>query len=185
MSSCLPRRIRRGLIEARSPASPISSSATPFPGEFAGASLKRGDGPDRARDAARLPRRIRRGLIEAGQTRMHCGSSSRAFPGEFAGASLKLRLRGVLSGGARAFPGEFAGASLKRGEVLDRLRQFSDLPRRIRRGLIEAAARSSRSLRVSCLPRRIRRGLIEASMRSAGSPAQCRPPSPANSPGPH
>ena len=86
----------------------------PFPGEFAGASLK--------------PRGA-----SAGDPADHP-----PFPGEFAGASLKpLDLFCGGGGAARAFPGEFAGASLKLVERADIFELPHAIPRRIRRGLIE------------------------------------------------
>ena len=63
----IPRRNRRGLIEAPTAASTRAPSGPEFPGEIAGASLKRADG--------------HRALAVAEQ-----------FPGEIAGASLKLVL---------------------------------------------------------------------------------------------
>ena len=60
------------------------------------------------------------------------------FPGEIAGASLKQpHFRDIASVTVR-FPGEIAGASLKRleSEALPRL--ALEIPRRNRRGLIEA-----------------------------------------------
>ena len=63
--SPVPRRIRRGLIEAASVVALVTGLVAPFPGEFAGASLKRPR--DRAGELIErvVPRRIRRGLIEA------------------------------------------------------------------------------------------------------------------------
>ena len=63
---------------------------------------------------------------------------------------------------------------------------YSVLPRRIRRGLIEAATppRCEWS-RPEDLPRRIRRGLIEAGLFPELVEAPVVRPSPANSPGPH
>ena len=61
-----------------------------FPGEFAGASLKRGASraPPGAHEES-VPRRIRRGLIEAALGRVGTMTAAGSFPGEFAGASLK------------------------------------------------------------------------------------------------
>ena len=87
-----PRRNRRGLIEALRKTAKNGVYDVVFPGEIAGASLKRGSGrPRRERGAGRFPRRNRRGLIEA--TRISSAmrpNSSSVFPGEIAGASLKL-----------------------------------------------------------------------------------------------
>ena len=86
-----------------------------FPGEIAGASLKRRlrPRPERRRPD-RFPRRNRRGLIEAGPRRWGAARWRAVFPGEIAGASLK---RPVLTPrperGREVFPGEIAGASLK------------------------------------------------------------------------
>ena len=109
----VPRRNRRGLIEA--PNAATTSGPDPlFPGEIAGASLKQ----DR---------------------RAHFGDASAQFPGEIAGASLKPEPQGIrIGGGLRRFPGEIAGASLK--PLAPRLHERAPLrvPRRNRRGLIEA-----------------------------------------------
>ena len=64
----------------------------------------------------------------------------RSFPGEFAGASLKPAVNEFGVGVPRTFPGEFAGASLKQSRLARRHRAaYRSVPRRIRRGLIEAA----------------------------------------------
>ena len=138
-SSALPRRIRRGLIEAWRSARRSGRSPRSFRGEFAAASLKRlgRAGDDEA--VVVLPRRIRRGLIEAwtpaGRRRAWTGP----FRGEFAAASLK-HVEGAGRGRpGSAFRGEFAAASLKPGLMLRaRVADGVVLPRRIRRGLIEA-----------------------------------------------
>ena len=84
----IPRRNRRGLIEARRAAGVGASSS----GE--------------------IPRRNRRGLIEAPGPRTRRPRRPE-FPGEIAGASLKPA-RALRAGGSRTeFPGEIAGASLK------------------------------------------------------------------------
>ena len=111
----IPRRNRRGLIEATGPTRPRPGPREEFPGEIAGASLKR-------RDAARGSGRLRR-----------------QFPGEIAGASLKPVQEqpvGALRGGGiprrnrrgliEAPPGWGPGRGRHR------------IPRRNRRGLIEA-----------------------------------------------
>ena len=109
----------------------------------------------------------------------------------------------------RKFPGEFAGASLKPIFSNFSIMFCSAIPRRIRRGLIEAGSHSwCRSVRRLPIPRRIRRGLIEAEvlveLRAPldGIPRRIRrglieagprmhvlddfhENSPANSPGPH
>ena len=141
----VPRRIRRGLIEAES--------------SFVG----------HVQFLPSVPRRIRRGLIEAAS---HAGELlpghdvDRPFPGEFAGASLKPvfysktpSLRTLLP----PFPGEFAGASLKPPSGADIGSIPSRVPRRIRRGLIEAPPTFVPLFPAAgFVPRRIRRGLIEA-----------------------
>ena len=118
----VPRRIRRGLIEACSPGGRACIPGR-FPGEFAGASLKRLLVRVTTCSVWRVPRRIRRGLIEAGSGSAPGADSRGRFPGEFAGASLKLLVGwGGRAASQSAFPGEFAGASLKRavfvGEAL-------------------------------------------------------------------
>ena len=65
-------------------------------------------------------------------------SAPRPLPGEFAGASLKPVIIEILIPYPVALPGEFAGASLKRDTVNNRWLGWTDSPRRIRRGLIEA-----------------------------------------------
>ena len=73
------------------PGGPVRAGGSEFPGEIAGASLKR--------PPPRLPRAVR--AVE--------------FPGEIAGASLKRRDRHHLRRAVlHEFPGEIAGASLKR-----------------------------------------------------------------------
>ena len=69
-----------------------------------------------------------------------------SFPGEFAGASLKQHLA-VEAGGLELtpFPGEFAGASLKLATIRVALNPAIFIPRRIRRGLIEASPGDSPS----------------------------------------
>ena len=124
------------------PAHPLHGAGDPaggFPGEIAGASLKH---------AVRGAGRRRRD----------------GFPGEIAGASLKRADRRV--GDARRprrFPGEIAGASLKRPRgPVDHVHQ-GGIPRRNRRGLIEARyAEQPGGEVVRRIPRRNRRGLIEA-----------------------
>ena len=86
-----------------------------FPGEIAGASLKRAAYLARGKVPETIPRRNRRGLIEA-------------RPGERSG-------RGRLA----EFPGEIAGASLKRLADHGPHPPARRIPRRNRRGLIEAA----------------------------------------------
>ena len=115
-----PRRIRRGLIEARTTLRTDNREASEraaIPGEFAGASLKL-----------------------CATAAVADGSDSMPIPGEFAGASLKHQLRQAASTTAAVpIPGEFAGASLKRcGYRRPRLAESDAHPRRIRRGLIEA-----------------------------------------------
>ena len=108
-----------------------------------------------------------------------------------------------------AFPGEFAGASLKQPKPRQSRGGVPHVPRRIRRGLIEALRHEGRRPRrtgpfpgefagaslkplirygfptvPTTVPRRIRRGLIEAWSASAGTEGAL-PRSPANSPGPH
>ena len=111
-----PRRIRRGLIEALSVTSGASASRY-FPGEFAGASLKRDHAP---RGAQAAPH----------------------FPGEFAGASLKQRAQcdahQAHQGISRRIRRGLIEASRPRCPWSDR----TGFPRRIGRGLIEAALTS-------------------------------------------
>ena len=163
-----PRRNRRGLIEARTRGwRRFRWWRVVFPGEIAGASLKRhlplGErrqlhgfprrnrrGLIEARAGARVacrpgsgrfPRRNRRGLIEASDQPGGWRSRRIVFPGEIAGASLKRGDRARAGRrDLRVFPGEIAGASLKRepaGQGLQRV--LGGFPRRNRRGLIEAA----------------------------------------------
>ena len=109
-----------------------------FPGEIAGASLKR-DGPDQHRAGGPgIPRRNRRGLIEAAQLEAYA----------LAGGQIPRRnRRGLIEATAEApppfdaapqFPGEIAGASLKRRHLGHHGRLTMGIPRRNRRGLIEA-----------------------------------------------
>ena len=87
----IPRRNRRGLIEAARRVVMSRPAERKFPGEIAGASLKRPDGS------------------------VHAGVAGVKFPGEIAGASLKpIFARSVVAWVVRKFPGEIAGASLKR-----------------------------------------------------------------------
>ena len=70
-----------------------------FPGEIAGASLKRASTNLAAPVSMLVPRRNRRGLIEASRTPLRRTHASALFPGEIAGASLKRdlhRVRGRL-----------------------------------------------------------------------------------------
>ena len=85
------------------------------------------------------------------------------FPGEIAGASLKHDPVEVLAReGDGGFPGEIAGASLKPFGSGPAERANAELPRRNRRGLIEAGRSRTTPGSTSTLPRRNRRGLIEA-----------------------
>ena len=195
----VPRRIRRGLIEAATPGQTRRSCLRTFPGEFAGASLKQSYRTHGRLTLALRSRRIRRGLIEA-PMRGRSLPARWPFPGEFAGASLKRRSSWTPARRRRPFPGEFAGASLKpvkpiaqcedwqtfpgefAGASLKRLSCGCCLvlaqglvPRRIRRGLIEAA-RSTVLDPSPCppVPRRIRRGLIEAMSARSLTPGNLR-----------
>ena len=151
MSSNVPRRIRRGLIEAHA---------------------RRGANGAMSRRSP-VPRRIRRGLIEAMlELRERLQSPSRPVPRRIRRGLIEaaLRLLGPATNFNRApFPGEFAGASLKQSAELTSTcwsRSTAGVPRRIRRGLIEAALRLGECGRTMLgqgfVPRRIRRGLIEA-----------------------
>ena len=110
----------------------------------------------------------------------------RSFPGEFAGASLKRFLIGfAIKDKQLPFPGEFAGASLKHQFVDDDDTSLGLVPRRIRRGLIEAQIRPG--LRPTA-PRPFPGEFAGASLKQAAEWAAERAPvtrSPANSPGPH
>ena len=126
-----PRRIRRGLIEAR-----------------------RCNEHRRSRSVRIDPRRIRRGLIEA-IARSWSGPAMAvpAIPGEFAGASLKPppSATGHPQLTAGPIPGEFAGASLKRS----RAAQNSELPPRCAAIPGEFAGASLKRVRPRpCSPRR-------------------------------
>ena len=75
---------------------------------------------------------------------MHDGNNEvglyRRFPGEIAGASLKHQRELAQHLEARwRFPGEIAGASLKRIDTSDEDDILLRIPRRNRRGLIEAS----------------------------------------------
>ena len=156
----VPRRIRRGLIEA---------------GRLQGQAGRGRQG---------VPRRIRRGLIEA----LKVAASRRRyrpFPGEFAGASLKLSSTQELSQYSPApFPGEFAGASLKRSFVGALARGRATFPGEFAGASLKPPPHGRPSPPARRVPRRIRRGLIEAPPSRAGRVAW-RLRSPANSPGPH
>ena len=93
----IPRRNRRGLIEAGTGYAALLYGPERFPGEIAGASLK---------------------LIHPSSDE---GFLAAGFPGEIAGASLKRALRGipVVLPPLTGFPGEIAGASLKRPSFRD------------------------------------------------------------------
>ena len=109
----IPRRNRRGLIEATVARVP-SPRMSGFPGEIAGASLK-----------------------PAGLSSV--GDIPAGFPGEIAGASLKrARLARVERRPRHGFPGEIAGASLKQSTRFAPSPPCRAIPRRNRRGLIEA-----------------------------------------------
>ena len=84
-----------------------------FPGEIAGASLKH---------------ELLVDLVEG----FH------GFPGEIAGASLKQATGHAILRGRARFPGEIAGASLKPSFAVRPLSSLKGIPRRNRRGLIEA-----------------------------------------------
>ena len=109
-----------------------------FPGKFAGASLKLRPAAYREAAGYIIPRQICRGLIEARPIGCSAKCRYRSFPGKFAGASLKLR----------------RGGEARRGGWV--------IPRQICRGLIEATCRSALTRSVSRIPRQICRGLIEA-----------------------
>ena len=97
----IPRRTRRGLIEAAWLSSGNVLPFPPFPGELAGASLKRGP-------------------LE------HLAALVEPFPGELAGASLKHEgLDRRTLGTRHPFPGELAGASLKPPQKCDRGRSHT------------------------------------------------------------
>src|SRR5205823_2677475 len=89
----------------------------------------------------------------------------RIFRGVIAAASLKRRDAATPTHRAsRIFRGVIAAASLKPVTDREAFLALSDLPRRNRRGLIEAGtARKAEPRRAWHLPRRNRRGLIEAS----------------------
>ena len=90
----------------------------------------------------------------------------RFFRGVIAAASLKhVNREEYTLGHVRFFRGVIAAASLKHAMTdVGNARRFR-LPRRHRRGLIEAIFRARSWTRASILPRRHRRGLIEAKMR--------------------
>ena len=154
----LPRRIRRGLIEATSGA--IAACFIPaFRGEFAAASLKP------AYPRSRMP-------------------TPAPFRGEFAAASLKPDLLEAAPLPGPPFRGEFAAASLKQRDGDMRHRNLSRLPRRIRRGLIEAGQVGG----IDVVQRPFRGEFAAASLkrgRDAGANCLAVRPSAANSPRPH
>ena len=106
------------------------------------------------------------------------------FPGEIAGASLKRAASMRLETARGGFPGEIAGASLKRSETGFNPLTPITIPRRNRRGLIEAGGEGEVAAPDPEIPRRNRRGLIEAGSTVAGAGAGAWD-SPAKSPGPH
>ena len=156
-----------------------------FPGEFAGASLKLSVFSARARGVYGIPRRIRRGLIEARGSSGRRFATSWPFPGEFAGASLKPPdAEPVLLTLDTSFPGEFAGASLKPGCQQGRLDPLSPFPGEFAGASLKLGWIVVLSCVMVSIPRRIRRGLIEAKRRKAFASCGSGTHSPANSPGP-
>ena len=116
VQSVFPGEIAGASLKRRVPRPSLAQHRPVFPGEIAGASLKPGrPGGFGGRSGSGFPRRNRRGLIEAGGCRTDWTRHQEVFPGEIAGASLKLGGgRGRHGGGTGVFPGEIAGASLKR-----------------------------------------------------------------------
>ena len=80
-----PRRNRRGLIEAGIEGGICLPGGVGFPGEIAGASLKRIPGGGRIQSSAWFPRRNRRGLIEASRTTCNGRSALRVSPAKSPG----------------------------------------------------------------------------------------------------
>src|SRR5207248_818376 len=129
----LPRRNRRGLIEARHAGQFLNIFAPIFRGVIAAASLKQGDVlHDRDRRLADLPRRNRRVLIEAGRTRWRppatCGICRGVSDVETSNKNYEEDI----------FRGVIAAASLKRACRRGSRPCAYHLSRRNRRGLIEA-----------------------------------------------
>ena len=183
----IPRRNRRGLIEAPRGPGPRGGRGRSIPrrnrrGLIEAAPCR----STRPRPPWPIPRRNRRGLIEACQLWQWNRLQVVGFPGEIAGASLKLRSPGRRPRPPVRFPGEIAGASLKHRGGPGPDPPLRSIPRRNRRGLIEAGRRrrttSGSGWRI---PRRNRRGLIEARTSTSTSGTRTRADSPAKSPGPH
>ena len=135
----IPRRNRRGLIEAAPPRRLSCTNRPGFPGEIAGASLKLG-GPAGIITLAALgfPGEIAGASLKRGRPTGIGTARRRRFPGEIAGASLKRDLPVVDERPEAGFPGEIAGASLKLHQPALDQRTERSIPRRNRRGLIEA-----------------------------------------------
>src|SRR5437868_4490689 len=93
---------------------------------------------DRRTGGRPLPRRRRRGLIEATPSWRAPGPGRPHFRGGVAAASLKQNSIIMVSMFLRDFRGGVAAASLKRRGQDQRVQGLSSLPRRRRRGLIEA-----------------------------------------------
>ena len=108
------------------------------------------------------------------------------FPGEIAGASLKqLRVRRQRAEAAGGFPGEIAGASLKRVDLDGETIAQQVIPRRNRRGLIEASIRRREGItRAIRFPGEIAGASLKRDLRVEGHHERGLD-SPAKSPGPH
>ena len=137
---CLPRRHRRGLIEAR----PISRGyrcCRVLPRRHRRGLIEASPSASSRADEGSLPRRHRRGLIEATTS---TGSRRRGCP-----RLPRRHRRGLIEAVGRRAPGFCAEpfhvvtdvASLKLGDKPRALASRICLPRRHRRGLIEARRR--------------------------------------------
>ena len=162
-----------------------TGGAGAFPGQLAGASLKRLELQIGDRLALDFPRPTRRGLIEATLPASPPARRARPFPGQLAGASLKRpqswRVRPPRAG---AFPGQLAGASLKLDTCESSWKMTPSFPGQL------AGASLKRRTDTYCRPyfRSFPGQLAGASLKRAPLHGARAPPnvlSPANSPGPH
>ena len=107
------------------------------------------------------------------------------FPGEIAGASLKRHPHDDVVVGLREFPGEIAGASLKRTPPSPApTGPPPQFPGEIAGASLKLSRRYWRGAARFAIPRRNRRGLIEAFTQNEAAP-DAEDNSPAKSPGPH
>ncbi len=206
----IPRQICRGLIEALERTQNVRVGGRPFPGKFAGASLK----PPRRtmisrRASARIPRQICRGLIEARKT-SNAHRTSESIPRQICRGLIEAPFAAKWSPTTWTIPRQICRGLIEATRRSDACPYPTGrIPRQICRGLIEAYSPPSDSTTVTAIPRQICRGLIEATwnapplaakatlfpgkfagaslkpLNAADSTAPGNAHSPANLPGPH